>query len=80
MTRFNPEQIKVFESFKNYEWENDKVYLNGITHILKNTTISTNKSKEQADSTLNKEYEQQLQQETQNTLQLLQAKHFYFSK
>ncbi|CAO3637470.1 unnamed protein product [Cunninghamella echinulata] len=80
MTKFNPEQVKVFESFKNYQWENDKVYLNGITHILKKTTLPTNKSKEQADSTLNKEYEQQLQQETQNTLQLLQAKHFYFSK
>ncbi|CAO3641900.1 unnamed protein product [Cunninghamella blakesleeana] len=70
MTKFNPEHVKVFEAFKTYEWEKDKVYIAGINNILKSTLVSN--SDKQSDTVLNKEYEQ--------FQQLLQARHFYFSK
>ncbi|KAI8096305.1 uncharacterized protein BX664DRAFT_323593 [Halteromyces radiatus] len=71
------EEKKVFEDFKTYNWLEDTVFQSGLNNLLRSMETTTNK---QSIITPLDEAYQQHQQDNQNTLQLLRAKHFYYSK
>ncbi|CEP10592.1 hypothetical protein [Parasitella parasitica] len=64
------EQSKVYEAFKNYPWETDKVFQQGLESILSQLPTSSSVKEE------DEKYEADLLQDAR----LLQAKHFYFTR
>jgi hypothetical protein len=79
------EQKKVFQDFRTYPWLEDKVFQSGVATILQSMAQSSSSNNKSPTATsahpLNEDYAK-FQQDTasQNTLQLLRAKHFYYSK
>lgn len=64
------EKSKVYEAFKKYPWETDKVFQEGLESILSQFSASSSVEEEK------EKYEADLLQDAR----LLQAKHFYFTR
>lgn len=60
------DQTQVYEAFKRYPWDTDKVFQQGLDTILKNMSKL--------------ELEDQDQPELAQDLELIKAKHFYFTR
>ncbi|KAI8330076.1 hypothetical protein BC941DRAFT_475842 [Chlamydoabsidia padenii] len=74
------EQKQIFENFRAYHWLEDKVFQSGVASILQSMSANNNKQPT-TDCPLNQDYNQfQPDTDPQNALQLLRAKHFYYSK
>ncbi|ORZ13151.1 hypothetical protein BCR42DRAFT_453181 [Absidia repens] len=81
MATLTTAQKKVFEDFKTYPWLEDKVFQSGVHTILRSMG-PTNQEKQLNQDTktpVNQDYDS-FYHDSQNTLQLLRAKHFYYSK
>ncbi|KAI8636227.1 hypothetical protein BD408DRAFT_426496 [Parasitella parasitica] len=63
------EQFKVYEKFKNYPWESDKVFQQGLESIVS-----------QLPATLPAIKQDKLETDLLQDARLLQAKHFYFTR
>lgn len=61
-------QVKVYEAFKRYPWDSDKVFQQGLETILNNMSKL---EVDQADKD---------QAELLEDLKLIKAKHFYFTR
>lgn len=60
------EQIKIYEAFKRYPWETDKVFQEGLESILSQFPAPAKQEHDEA--------------ELLQDARLLQAKHFYFTR
>ncbi|KAI8060969.1 hypothetical protein BC940DRAFT_310792 [Gongronella butleri] len=80
MASFTSEQCKVFEEFKAYDWEKDKVFQAGVANILKAMAKPT-PTKAASPSPHDADYDEfRHGQQQEELLQVLRAKHFYFNK
>ncbi|KAI8991794.1 hypothetical protein BDF20DRAFT_62664 [Mycotypha africana] len=69
-TTDKPEDIQVFEAFNKYPWESDNVFQQGLESILNQLNILDQKESDKEEKDL----------ELYQDLQLLKAKHFYFTR
>ncbi|CAO3583490.1 unnamed protein product [Absidia cylindrospora] len=80
MATLTTEQKKVFEDFKTYPWLEDKVFqLVSIPFTIHGPTNQEKQLNQDTNTPINQDYDR-FCQDSQNTLQLLRAKHFYYSK